>query len=371
MINTSGDVDISGMIFNTTVTETSGFFPSTPATTILGNSELGTNTLTLNTVTNNLPNQFITVIDSHGASQQQALSPIPFNSNVNFPNVFIDVTTPIQILVQEILPPACDCVEYVNVEVTTGGNITYLDCSGGPQVQTVSVGPEVIGVATCIDKNTLGGTAVFTIDSYGPCCTVVTPTPTPDPTPPPRPPKALLFIEPYSAANSIGDYMYNLGHNFYGFSNGTQPSLVFSAFTDEMRSYVEFSGWTTGTLPRIVEVDVPQVDGGVDSFGNPVFKYNFVTNVISANTIGEQAWYTWIIPTGLTNNQIQTEIELSINNPNVFVTNKTEPTIYQNTFLYVGGHITPGVYRVYTTFPSLNFQLFDNQNIYFKGGTVE
>jgi hypothetical protein len=203
--------------------------------------------------------------------------------------------------------------------------------------------------------------------------TTVTPTVTrtPDPTPPPRPPKALLFIEPYSAANSIGDYMYNLGHNFYGFSNGTQPSLVFSAFTDEMRSYVEFSGWTTGTLPRIVEVDVPQVDGGVDSFGNPVFKYNFVTNVISANTIGEQAWYTWIIPTGLTNNQIQTEIELSINNPNVFVTNKTEPTIYQNTFLYVGGHITPGVYRVYTTFPSLNFQLFDNQNIYFKGGTVE
>ena len=104
MTNTSGDVDISNMTFNTTVTVTSGAFPSTPATTILGNSELGTNTLTLNTVTTNLPYQFITVIDSNGASQQQALSPIPFNSNVNFPNVFIDVNTPIQILVQEILP---------------------------------------------------------------------------------------------------------------------------------------------------------------------------------------------------------------------------------------------------------------------------
>ena len=105
MTNTSGDVDISNMTFNTTVTVTSGAFPSTPATTILGNSELGTNTLTLNTVTTNLPYQFITVIDSNGASQQQALSPIPFASNVNFPNVFIDVTTPIQILVQTILPP--------------------------------------------------------------------------------------------------------------------------------------------------------------------------------------------------------------------------------------------------------------------------
>ena len=203
--------------------------------------------------------------------------------------------------------------------------------------------------------------------------TTVTPTVTrtPDLTPPPRPLKALLFIEPYSGSNDIGEYMFNLGHTFYGFSNGTQPSPTLSAFTGEMISYVEFSGWTTGNFPRIVEVDVPQVDGGVDSFGNPVYKYNFITNVISANTIGGQAWYTWLIPTGLTNNLIQTEIELSLDNPNLFVTNKTEPTIYQNVFPYFGGYITPGYYRVYTTFPSLNFQLFDNQNIYFKGGTVE
>ena len=80
------------------------------------------------------------------------------------------------------LTPTCDCVEYVNVEVTSAGIITYLDCNGGAQFQNVGIGPEVIGVATCIDKNTLGGTAVFTIDSYGPCCTVVTPTPTPTPT---------------------------------------------------------------------------------------------------------------------------------------------------------------------------------------------
>jgi hypothetical protein len=78
-----------------------------------------------------------------------------------------------------------------------------------------------------------------------------------------------------------------------------------------------------------------------------------------------------MIPTGLTNNLIQTEIELSLDNPNIFVTNKTEPKIYSLTFPYVGGYIPTGIYRVYTTFPSLNFQLFDNQNIYFKGGTVE
>jgi hypothetical protein len=53
------------------------------------------------------------------------------------------------------------------------------------------------------------------------------------------------------------------------------------------------------------------------------------------------------------------------------IVNKTEPKIYSLTFPYVGGYIPTGIYRVYTTFPSLNFQLFDNQNIYFKGGTVE
>jgi len=203
--------------------------------------------------------------------------------------------------------------------------------------------------------------------------TTVTPTVTrtPDPTPPSRPQKALLFIEPYSGSSLIGEYMYNLGYDFYGFTNGTQPSTTLSAFTGQMISYVEFSGWTIGTFPRIREIDVPQVDGGFDAFGNPVFKYNFITTIISANTIGGQAWYTWMIPTGITNNLIQTEIELSIDNPNVFITNKTEPIIYQNLFSYNGGYIPRGDYRVYTTFPSLNFQLFDNQNIYFKGGTVE
>ena len=77
------------------------------------------------------------------------------------------------------LTPTCDCVQFVNVEVTSSGVITYLDCNGVGQSQNVGIGPEVIGVATCINKNTLGGSASFTIDSIGPCCNVVTPTPTP------------------------------------------------------------------------------------------------------------------------------------------------------------------------------------------------
>jgi hypothetical protein len=66
-----------------------------------------------------------------------------------------------------------DCVEFVNIEVTEAGNVTYLDCYGVSQIQNVGIGPEVIGTsATCVQRNTLSGTAMFTIDSYGPNCSL-------------------------------------------------------------------------------------------------------------------------------------------------------------------------------------------------------
>ena len=52
------------------------------------------------------------------------------------------------------------------------------------------------------------------------------PSPTPTPTPTPIPNHfAYLFIEPSSASTSIGQYMYNEGSNFFGFTNGTLPTL--------------------------------------------------------------------------------------------------------------------------------------------------
>jgi len=73
----------------------------------------------------------------------------------------------------------CNCVQFVNIEVTGAGNVTYLDCNDVLQTQGVGIGPEVIGgLPNCVQRNTLGGTATFTIDSYGPCCTTTTTTTT-------------------------------------------------------------------------------------------------------------------------------------------------------------------------------------------------
>jgi hypothetical protein len=77
----------------------------------------------------------------------------------------------------------CNCVQFVNIEVTGAGNVTYLDCNGSAQSQPVGLGPEVIGSSpNCVQRNTLGGDATFTIDSYGPCCTPETTTTTAGPT---------------------------------------------------------------------------------------------------------------------------------------------------------------------------------------------
>ncbi len=74
------------------------------------------------------------------------------------------------------------CVQYINVEVISAGVISYLDCNGVTQYQSVSIGPEVIGVITCINQNTIGGSAAFTIDSIGPCCSAPALTPSSTPT---------------------------------------------------------------------------------------------------------------------------------------------------------------------------------------------
>jgi hypothetical protein len=73
----------------------------------------------------------------------------------------------------------------------------------------------------------------------------------------------------------------------------------------------------------------------------------------------------------LTNNLKQTEIGVSVgNNPNSLTTINMESTIYQYSFNYTGTTIANTTYSVYTTYPSQVFKLNNNQNIYFKGVSV-
>ena len=202
-----------------------------------------------------------------------------------------------------------------------------------------------------------------------------TPTPTPSITPSSTPSvgTAYLFIEPQSGSTNIGQYMFNNGYNFYGFTNSSGPTTSNPVqFNNDMNGYVSFTGWTGGVFPTVRTQMVPQVSGGFDAYGNSIEAYNFTTHEVSVNTVSNQAWYTWIIPTGATNNLIQYQIDVnSFGNPNSMTTLIMDSTIYTKTFNYTGSTIPTGVYRVYTTFADLSFYLDNGGNtIYFRGNSV-
>ena len=201
-----------------------------------------------------------------------------------------------------------------------------------------------------------------------------TPTPSFTPTVTPTPQtiyRAYLFIEPQTGSTSIGQWMYNNSSNFFGFTNESQPSQNQTIFNSDMNLYVDYSGWTNGEFPTIIEQMVPQVSGGVDEFDNPIVAYNFKTTQIPANTVGCQSWYTWIIPTILTNGGKQSEIDFNpTGNPNLLTAVRTEQTIYTYTFNYTGSTIPNTTYRVYTTYPNNIFKLNNTQNIYFRGNSI-
>lgn len=200
----------------------------------------------------------------------------------------------------------------------------------------------------------------------------LTPTLTPTPTPTPIPLYyAYLFIEPTSGIRNLSTYMLNQGHNWGGF-NLSSPSVIQSIFENQMISYINYSGWTSGLLPNIRTQLIPQTSGGLDSFGNPITAYNFTTHRIPANTINDTCWFTWIIPVIGINNLKQTEIGFNYGNiPTNLTSADMNSTIYNLTINYSGSTIPNGIYRVYTTKPSTIFRTNNINDIYFKGIQVQ
>jgi hypothetical protein len=208
----------------------------------------------------------------------------------------------------------------------------------------------------------------------------VSPSPTPTPTITPTPTSspipistfAYLFIEPQTGSTDIGQYLFDSGVNFFGFTNISSPDTSNpTQFNLDMNAYVDFSGWTSGLFPAVRTQVVPQSTGGVDSYGNAIIEFNFTTHEVPSGTVGGSAWYMWIIPTGSTNGQIQTLIDYNNSgNPNVLTSVNTESTLRSNTFTYSGTTIPVGTYRIYTTFTDVTFYIDNNNDIYFRGNTV-
>jgi hypothetical protein len=200
----------------------------------------------------------------------------------------------------------------------------------------------------------------------------MTPTPTNTPSQTPAPVYyAYLFIESSSSITDLANYMISQGHNWGGF-NLSSPSVIQNLFNNQLNSYINYSGWTNGTMPSVRAQLIPQVSGGLDLYGNPITAFNFTTHRVPANTIQDIGWFTWIIPVLGTNNQKQTEIGFNYGNVATSMTSAAmNSTFYNLTINYVGSTIPVGTYRVYTTKPNTILRTNNNNDIYFKGAQIQ
>jgi len=201
-----------------------------------------------------------------------------------------------------------------------------------------------------------------------------TPTPTQTPSASPAAPlPAYLFIEPTSANTQFSGYFLSVASPgvFRGFSNGLALSTNPITYNVQMNNYIQFSGWG-GTAPLIGTGTTSSVSGGNDAYGNPITAYLFQTYRVPAGTVAGDAWYTWIVPTASTNNQIISQIGYNnAGNPNSLTAVNTQSSIYNLTVTTTGSTIPVGVYRVYSTYTSPTFRINGSVNdIYFKGNTL-
>jgi hypothetical protein len=146
-------------------------------------------------------------------------------------------------------------------------------------------------------------------------------------------------------------------------------------------NYVDMPYWYNGQLPAIIQADIPQVSGGVDSQGNPKIAYNFTTVKIPKNTVVGTAWINIMIPVSAMANDTKRQRTVYTYEKigNTLVTNGSssgftrtmERVIYEYTYNYQGNRIPKGLYRVYGTYPStgLRANLTSNKDLYLKGNS--
>jgi hypothetical protein len=198
--------------------------------------------------------------------------------------------------------------------------------------------------------------------------------------------KAYIFVEPNSKFQTIRTYLSSLPKtpyfpiNFTGFFgvNG-------NAWKYTYQNYVDMPYWNNGTLPSIIESNIPQTSGGVDLYGNPKLAYCFETIKISKNTTVGTAWITILIPVSAMNNDTKrlrtvysyeknaTTGNLITNGSWKGFTYTMDNVIFSYVVNYQGNRLPKGLYRLYSTYPStgLRANLNATNDYYLRGNTIQ
>jgi len=186
--------------------------------------------------------------------------------------------------------------------------------------------------------------------------------------------KAYIFVEPMSKHVMIKNHLKTLPFTgrlpFVGF-HGVNAG----AWKDNLSNYINMTHWIDGRLPQIMQVDIPQTSGGIDTFGNPVQAFNFKTVKITKNTVNDKfSWIIVLIPINAMSNDTKRQRRIRIDEKAGNITKSstvfTTDNVMSGTVInYNGNRIPAGQYRVYSTYPSsgMRLNLNSTNDVYIRG----
>jgi hypothetical protein len=187
--------------------------------------------------------------------------------------------------------------------------------------------------------------------------------------------RAYIFVEPSSKHVMIKNHLNKLPFigrlpfvGFHGVNGG--------AWKYNLPNYIDMPHWIDGRLPQIIQADIPQTSGGIDTFGNPVQAFNFKTVKITKNTVNDKfSWIIVLIPINAMNNDTKRQRKIHIVEKagsvikSPFTIFTTDNVISGTVINYNGNRIPAGQYRVYSTYPSTGMRLNLNStnDVYIRG----
>jgi hypothetical protein len=128
--------------------------------------------------------------------------------------------------------------------------------------------------------------------------------------------RAYIFVEPRLKHPMIKNHLNTVPFvgrlpfvGFHGVGLGENLKSNFPNFSN----YINMPHWIDGRLPQIMQVDIPQTSGGIDTFGNPVRAFNFKTVKIAKNTVNDSFSYIIVlIPINAMNNDTKRQTLIRI-----------------------------------------------------------
>jgi hypothetical protein len=293
----------------------------------------------------------------------------PIYTNVSRSQLLIGVQYSLECPTPSATPPSTPCVTRTPTITPTPTLTSGLPQTPTPTISsTPSITPSI--TPTISVTKTVTPSITPTISITPSLTSSITPSLTPSITPSLPILYAYLFIEPVNLNTQFNGWMQSRSSSFRGFSNGIAPSINQITYSQQLNSYLSFSGWG-GNAPSVRSSNISRTSGGVDSYGNLIQAYLFKTHEVPADLVSGYSWFTWVISTNGTNNDVITNIGVNdYGDPNS-LTPVGVNSVYSNmTVQYTGSTIPQGNYRVYTTFNNTNFRLLNTNNIYFKGNSL-